>query len=67
MAGTNENIPSVVRKEDASRFRCNLSRVVTTSPSPDVSELDSHFCELIFISKHEVIVCVVRCDVVFII
>lgn len=37
MAGTNENIPSVVRKEDASCFRCNLSRVVTTFQSPDVS------------------------------
>lgn len=67
MTGTYENVPSVVRKEDASCFRCNLSLVVTTFQSPDVSVLDSHFCELIFISKLEVIVCVVRCDVAFII
>lgn len=33
--------------------------------SPDVPELDSYFHELIFISKLEVIVCVVRCDVVY--
>lgn len=33
MTGTYENVPSVVRKEDASCFRCNLSRVVTTFQS----------------------------------
>lgn len=67
MAGTYGNVPAVVRKEDASCFRCNLSRVVTTFQSSDIPELDSHFRELIFISKLEVIVCVVRCDVTFII
>lgn len=34
-------LSSLERREDASHFRCNLFRVVTTFPSPDVSELDS--------------------------
>lgn len=66
-SGGKENISSVVfrrRREDA-HFQCNLFRVVTTffrAPT-----FQSWIRRLIFISKLEVIACVVWCDVVFII
>lgn len=69
MAGTYENVAAVVRKEDASLASdaiclalSRLFRVPTFFPS-----WIRTFRELIFISKPEVIFCVVRCDVAFII